>query len=865
MPLVPGSRLESYEILAPIGAGGMGEVYRARDPNLARDVAIKVLPERLAQDAEALARFQREAQAVAALSHPHILSIFEFGSNGGVAYAVMELLEGTTLREKVSEAPLPARKAAEYAVQIADGLAVAHEKGIVHRDLKPENVFVTRDGRVKILDFGLALFRPRPEFDEVANSPTLSRHTDPGTILGTVAYMSPEQVRGDAVDHRTDIFSLGAMLFEMVGGERPFRGDSQVETMHAILKRDPPEFGPTAAVPAGLERIIRHCLEKSPAERFQSARDLAFDLRALSTPSAPGVSGPAQPRSGNGTASRIAAAVVLLGVGVVAGLWIGREARGNAPPTMKRLTFERGTVEAARFLPGSQNVLYSARWQGRPPSVFQVRADSPESRPLGLANASLLAVSSSEELALKLSPRMLASDQVGRLARAPIGGAGIRELLDGVIEADWLPDGNQLAVLRMEEADHRQIEFPPGHVLHKTAHPIHDLRFSPRGDRIAFAESDVALAGGVGFQSLVSVVDLKGNRKVLTTATICSGLAWGPANGDLWFTESDAAGGSSTLWAVGPGGRQRLVWRVPGRAELVDVAVDGRVLLKTTRYQNGLMGRPPGVERETDLSWLDGSFLGDLSSDGRTLLLTEGAAAGGKTGSIYLRRMDGTPAVRLGAGTGYALSPDGRLVLASPPDSASRLVLIPTGAGDPREIRVEGIDGIDAAYFLGNGSQILVSGHGDNGDRFWLVGKEGGKPRPVTPPGTTHFIGEQPVSPDQKLIAAASTVVAEWVVQICPLDGGEPSPVPGLGEGDIVSGWAADNKTLYVFNREALPARVYRVNMHSGHRELWRELMPPDPAGVTGVRRVLITPDGRTYAYGFPRTLSELYLIEGLR
>src|SRR5262245_15944032 len=264
MGFAAGSRLGSYEIRSPLGAGGMGEVYRALDSRLQRDVAIKVLPERLASDPQALARFEREARAVAALSHPYILAIHDFGVADDTAYAVMELLEGETLHEKLQAGPLPSRKAAELGAQIADGLAAAHEKGIVHRDLKPENVFVTREGRVKILDFGLARHRSILPAGEESKSPTRSRYTDPGTVLGTVGYMSPEQVRGRSLDHRSDIFSLGSVLFEMLTGTHAFRGESSVETMNAILKDDPFD-APVAerSIPPALERILRHCLEKA--------------------------------------------------------------------------------------------------------------------------------------------------------------------------------------------------------------------------------------------------------------------------------------------------------------------------------------------------------------------------------------------------------------------------------------------------------------------------------------------------------------------------------------------------------------------------------------------------------------------------
>src|SRR5512135_1714397 len=280
MALPSGIRLGPYEILSPLGAGGMGEVYRARDTRLNRDVAIKVLPERVAADADALARFEREAKAVAALSHPNILALHDFGRDGGVAYAVTELLEGETLRQALSSGPLSPRRAAEYGVEIALGLAAAHEKGIVHRDLKPDNVFVTKDERIKILDFGLA--KPSASSGgapDETQSPTVSGYTEPGMVMGTVGYMSPEQVRGLPFDHRSDLFAFGAVLYEMLAGRRAFQRETAAETMTAILKEEPVHLADAdGRVPPALAAVIAHCLEKKPERRFQSARDLAFAL-----------------------------------------------------------------------------------------------------------------------------------------------------------------------------------------------------------------------------------------------------------------------------------------------------------------------------------------------------------------------------------------------------------------------------------------------------------------------------------------------------------------------------------------------------------------------------------------------------------
>ena len=285
MPLTPGTILGQYEIRSPLGAGGMGEVYRAHDTRLNREVAIKVLPESLTADPDRLRRFEQEARAAAALNHPNILAVYQMATHEGVSYMVSELLEGETLRERLRRGPIPLRKAIDYGVQIAHGLAAAHEKGIVHRDLKPDNLFVTQDGRVKILDFGLAkLAQPKDASGAECNRCVpLPYGTEPGMVMGTVGYMSPEQVRGKTADHRSDIFAFGTILYEMVTGKQTFRKPTSAETMTAILNEDPPSISQvTAATPPGLQRVVHRCLEKNPEQRFQSASDMAFALEALS-------------------------------------------------------------------------------------------------------------------------------------------------------------------------------------------------------------------------------------------------------------------------------------------------------------------------------------------------------------------------------------------------------------------------------------------------------------------------------------------------------------------------------------------------------------------------------------------------------
>ena len=358
----PAGRDSSWavQIIALIGAGGMGEVYRARDRKLNRDVAVKVLPQHLSADRLALERLEREAKTLAATSHPNILSIFDFGSSDGVTYAVMELLDGDTVRSLLMNGALPVRKAVDYATQIAEGLAAAHDRGITHRDLKPENLFVTRDGRVKILDFGLA----RQQVVLSPDDATVDMGgTEPGTVLGTVGYMSPEQVRGKSADSRSDIFSFGAALYEMLSGRRAFHGDSAAETLHAILRDEPPQLTQTAKhLPPALDRIVTHCLEKTPDERFQSTRDLAFNLESLTIPSDPARSGAvaASNLDRKRPTMRAITFAACAAAGAVAA-WTFKPAPATTPPRYQRLTFDRGTAGQARFAPDGQTVVYRGK------------------------------------------------------------------------------------------------------------------------------------------------------------------------------------------------------------------------------------------------------------------------------------------------------------------------------------------------------------------------------------------------------------------------------------------------------------------------------------------------------------------------
>src|SRR5437868_6635795 len=444
MPITAGTKLGPYEIVAPVGAGGMGEVYRARDQRLGRDVAVKVLPASFSRDAERMRRFEQEARATAALNHPNILAVFDIGTHDDSPYLVTELLEGETLRERMQARALSARKAVDYAQQIARGLVAAHEKGILHRDLKPENIFVTSSGQVKILDFGLAKLISPDGASAGSDSPTLASGTAAGVVLGTVGYMSPEQVRGLNVDARSDLFSLGTILYEMVSGRRAFGGDTPADTMSAILKEEPPPLTDIQQnIPLGLARIVEHSLEKNPADRFQSARDVVFALEAFSGSSSSKVAALGGTKSASSRRIGLWAAAAAAVLAAFIFFLVGRETAPNsAVPTYRQLTFQRGTVYQARFAPDGETVVYAAAWDAKPSEVFSVRTDSTDSRSLGLTDTDLLSVSSSGELAVRTAPRFLTSFQTsGTVGRTTPTGGLPRPLVNHVQAGDWSPAG----------------------------------------------------------------------------------------------------------------------------------------------------------------------------------------------------------------------------------------------------------------------------------------------------------------------------------------------------------------------------------------------------------------------------------------
>ena len=845
--LMPGRRLGRYEILAPLGAGGMGEVYRARDSKLKRDVAVKVLPGYVSGDPEFLSRFEREANAVAALSHPNILSIFDFGTQDGIAFAVMELLEGKTLREMLEAGPISPRKAIDYAQQVARGLWAAHESGVVHRDLKPENLFVTRDGHVKILDFGLAKNVGRAAPGKQTSAPTVSGQTQPGTVMGTVGYMSPEQVRGLPADHRSDIFCLGAVLYEMLSGRRAFSGATAADTMSAILNSDPPELsGSGRKFPPGVERIVRHCLEKNAEERFQSARDLAFALESASQTSGEQPAAVAVHRWRLPAAALLGAAALLLGAGLY---WVGSRSHPEEKPvTFRRITFRRGEVADARFTPDGDNVVYSAAFDGGPTEVYLTRWDGHDARPLGMLGMELAAVSRTGELAV-------VRDQggVSTLSRISLAGSGTpRDVLADVTAAAWGPDG-QLAVVR-ENAGEQRLEYPIGRLIVRIPGTrINVPRVSPRGDRIAF-RIQVPTGGPE-----IRVADLKGKMVTLIKSYGVGPPVWSPDGKQVFFS-ADVSPGNSSIHAATLGGRLRTVLANSQEFEMQDISRDGKVLVHDSLPRGVLIFGDLESGRVRDLSWLDGSMLEDFSAEGGRLLFSESVHGGSSDGDVFVRRNDGSPAVLLGEGEALTLSPDGEWVATLSGEKPKKLVLLPTGAGEAKTVPLGDIEAVDAIFVPGSRRIAVFGAKPGVGNRVFLMDWEG---RDVRVLGPEDAAGSPKFSADGKRAVIRSSKAG---AQIWNLDGGAPTDLPGLGPTERVIQWSEDGRLLYLRTLFVLPVELSRYEVATGRKTAWQKLEPVDLAGVRGLQRVLVSRDGRYYAYSYyTKTKSDLYVIDGLQ
>lgn len=859
MALTPGTRLGPYEIVAVVGAGGMGEVYRARDTRLERTVAIKILPESFASDRERLERFQQEARILSALNHPNLMAVYDVGEQSGLHFLVSEFLDGQSLRERLTAGPLPQRKVIEYGLQIAKGLAAAHEKGIVHRDLKPDNIFVLRDERVKILDFGLAKQTARA----AAADQTMTRpdQTSAGTVLGTAGYMSPEQVRGEPLDHRSDIFSFGAILYEMIAGQRAFRGDSSVEVMSAILKQEPPELAESGlTVSLGLQRIVQRCLEKKPEARFQSASDLAFALDALSS-SGTSTGGLRPLKDAPKTRSRVLIPLALaaaLVIGVIGTMLLHRPATSH--PDFTQLSFRSAYIRHARFTPDGRTVVFDATTGGKGTELFSTRTDTIEAQSLGVP-ASILGISSTGELAVTLDtlfePKFTAT---GRLARVPLGGGSTRELMDGVTDADWSPDGSTLAVCRM--VGHRfQLEFPPGKVLYQNDGYINDLRFSPDGEKLAFADHAI-LGDDRGY---IEVIDRHGNRKVLTQElSSVQGLAWAPSGNEVWFA-AGLASEPRALRAVDLSGHERVLLAAPAVLHLQDISKDHNVLLTVEDFRDQQVLVDTSTGKVQDVGTFPFQITEGLSRDGQTLLFDSYVTGNNSDYNLYTQRTDGSAPVLIGQGAGLGLSFDGKWAIALDPVHIQNMRIIPTGVGEAHTITAPPGHNYLTATWMPDGQRILVvavaPGHAP---ATFVQEAATGAARQITREGK-YAVGTDDlavsVSPDGKYFITTDGENHYWLQ---PLDGGAESELKRLSEGDRPLQWHTDSQNIFLEHQApGNTVEIYSLNLATGERKLWTKFSPDDKTAVLAIRHPIITPDGAHAIYVVQRIYSTLFVGKG--
>jgi Tol biopolymer transport system component len=663
--------------------------------------------------------------------------------------------------------------------------------------------------------------------------------------------MSPEQASGRDVDFRSDQFSFGSILYELATGKRAFHRNTGAETLTAIIREEPEPVGQAnPRVPAPVRWVVERCLAKEPEERFVSTKDLARDLRSLrdhlSETSASETLAVTAPTRRRRPTWIVPAAALVVGAAVgVGGLKLLEKSSSPSNLRTQRLTYRHGTVVNARFAPDGRSVVYAAAWEGKPVAIFTTRPESPESRSLGISSASLLSVAPTGDLAVSMGWKpVFGFETIGTLGRVALDAGAPREIVESVTDADWSPDGKELAVVR-ETGATRRLEYPIGKSLYETVGWMSHLRVSPDGKYVAVIDHPQR-GDNLG---RILAFDTSGRQR-LDGPVAATGLAWSPDGKEIWH-------GTGNLLAVSLSGKLREVANFMGQAAVHDISRDGRTLLSRVTWRREIVGLAPGESAERNLTWLDWSYPTALTSDGRTLLFGEQNLP---SYLCYLRKTDGSPAVQLGSYDSYDLSPDGRWALVGK-QSGKDLILLPTGAGQPRTLPNGGLN-IQAAVFFPDGRRILLNGNEPGRRlRLYVLEVDGAKPRPISPEGV-QISRSAVLSPDGRTITALGP---DGRMMLYPSEPGEPRILPGFQNGEIAIRWTGDGRAIWIYRPNEVPAKIYRLDVTTAERSLWKELTPPDPAGVLLMGPIVMTPDGKSYVYSYRRTLDELFLVEGLK
>ena len=877
-----GETIGPYEVLSQLGSGAMGVVYLAQDGRLGRKIALKLLPSQFTNDKDRLRRFQQEARAASALNHPNILTVYEVEQRDGLHYIATEFVDGVTLRQHIQARRLTLDEVLNIAIQVAGALQAAHAAGIAHRDIKPENIMIRSDGYIKVLDFGLAKL--------TENELSSAAETNPGVVMGTPRYMSPEQARGLDVDLRTDIFSLGTVIYELVTGKLPFEGETTSDVIAALIKDEPESMRTSVPdLPVEFEEVVSEALVKDRGHRYQTiaeflsalqglkdkiksgalvnTTDGSLDSQTISTRTA--TDPQAKQKTERVSLPKGWTLTIALGLMVVVGVVTVLSFRRRSPQvkdspsvkekidaTSRQLTNRDGFISAARFGADGSSVVYSAGFDGKPLELFYNNGESAESRPAGIGSTSLKSVSRSGKIAVLVNFTLNWSDGYNGTLRilSPDGGQTDTPDIEGVDDAAFAPDGNSFAIFRSVFGEQR-LEYPAGTVLYKSQGWMSYPRFSPKGDKIAFFEHPLG-----DYSGSLAVCDLASKKTtyLLTDWQALKGLAWNPKTNDIWFGGSKV-NKTARINSVSLSGQvqDKLYWLPAQNARIEDISDDGgRILINrgTSNHTTVTMlsGKSRPKEIDTQGAW---STSADISKDGKTLLFYQWgyeSSDGSDVSGVYLQRLDGSGPLKLGPGKALALSPDGKWALALQPTKPQpHLILMSTSLGQPKMLSNAGIKEYHFASFFPDGKQILFTGveWGDNAEiRSFVQDVNTGQFHPLTQEGTIALR----VSPDGKRVI---TLQDDKTYYIQGLNGGEPKPIPGLEDDDEPIQWSDDGRAVFVKAAGDFATKIYRVNLSTGERREWQNIDPKNKTGHVGLEvnpgGILITPDGKVCIYTY--------------